>query len=114
MLAKAAAHCYTQERLNCAQSVLKAFRERAAVSQQEIDAARGLGGGRAERGVCGALHAALRLVEDPAGKEALRRGFVERAGSESCREIRKAKAVSCLQCVEIASLLADETLPRGG
>jgi hypothetical protein len=111
MPVKAAVHCYSNERLNCAQSVLKAFRDLADVSQQEIDDARRLGGGRAENGVCGALHVALRLAAEPGAREAIRRDFVEAAGSEQCRDIRKGKTVSCLQCVELASRLLHEALP---
>jgi hypothetical protein len=107
MPARAAVHAYTDERLNCAQSVLKAFQERRGLPQREIDDARTLGGGRAAGGVCGALHAALRLVEDPERKEALRQTFAQRAGSERCREIRKAKLLSCEQCVEFASELVE-------
>jgi hypothetical protein len=108
MSVKAAIHSYTKERLNCAQSILKAFRHRKDITQNEIDAAQALGGGKAAGGVCGALYAALLLHDDHDKKQSLREIFAERAGSENCREIRAKKMVTCAQCVELAAELLDE------
>jgi hypothetical protein len=105
---KSAIHFYTKERLNCAQSILKAFRHRKDITQNEIDAARALGGGKAAGGVCGALHAALLLHDDRGKKQSLRESFEERAGSEQCREIRAKKIVTCEQCVELAAELLEK------
>ncbi len=102
-----AVHSYTREKLNCAQSILKAYRHRKDITQHEIDAARALGGGRAPGGVCGALHAALLLLDGNATKESVRVSFIERAGSEQCREIRAKKIITCGQCVELAAELLD-------
>jgi hypothetical protein len=107
MSVKAAIHSYTREKLNCAQSILKAFRHRKGITQNEIDAARAMGGGRADGGVCGALHAALLLHDDAEKKRSLRKSFAERAGSEHCREIRAKKIVTCAQCVELAAELLE-------
>lgn len=106
-----AVHSYANERLNCAQSILKAFRERKEVSTEEINDARKLGGGKADNGVCGALYAALKLTDDPAAKESLRGSFVDVAGSEQCREIRAKQMISCQQCVEVAARLLEKTAP---
>ena len=65
-------------------------------------------GGRAEGGVCGALHAALRLSGKKETKEFLRREFVEKAGSEHCREIRRLKKLNCDRCVELAAKVLTE------
>lgn len=98
---------YKEKRLNCAQSVLYAFQPRRAIAEAEIVRARSLGGGRADNGRCGALHAALHLAEDTVSRERLRTVFVESAGSEKCREIKRAGRVPCVECVRIAtSLLA--------
>ncbi|HTP25228.1 MAG TPA: C-GCAxxG-C-C family (seleno)protein [Anaeromyxobacteraceae bacterium] len=105
MPVKAAMHAYGNERLNCAQSVLKGFREQVEISQQDIDEAQGLGAGKAPDGICGALYAALRLLENPEERETVRGAFAVRTGSEQCRAIRKARRVSCVQCVEIAAKL---------
>lgn len=50
MSVQAAIHSYTREKLNCAQSIVKAFRHRKDITQNEIDAARAMGGGRAVGG----------------------------------------------------------------
>ena len=107
MSVQAAIHSYTREKLNCAQSIVKAFRHRKDITQNEIDAARAMGGGRAVGGVCGALHAALLLLDDDEKRKSLRESFAKRAGSEQCREIRSKKAVTCAQCVEIAAELLE-------
>jgi len=107
MSRKEAVHNYTREKLNCAQSILKAYRHRKDITQNEIDAARTLGGGKAPGGACGALHAALLLHDDAEKKQSLRESFTERAGSEQCREIRAKKIVSCAECVELAAELLD-------
>ena len=108
MSVKAAIHSYTKEKLNCAQSILSAFRHRKDITQNEINAAHALGGGKAGGGVCGALHAALLLHDNHAKKRSLRESFVERAGSEQCREIRAKKIVTCTQCVELAAELLEK------
>jgi len=110
MSIETAVHSYTRERLNCAQSILKAFGHRKDMTGNEIEVARAFGGGRAAGGVCGALHAALLLVDGPDRKLALRAAFAERAGAEQCREIRNRKIITCGQCVELAAeLLERET-----
>jgi len=107
MSVKMAVHSYTKDKLNCAQSILKAFRHRKDITQNEIDAARALGGGKAAGGVCGALHAALLLEDEHEKQQSLRETFAQRAGSEQCREIRSKKLVTCAQCVELAAELLD-------
>lgn len=104
-----AVRSYTIERLNCAQSILKAFRERKEVSTEEINEARKLGGGKADDGICGALYAALRLTDDPDSRESLRGSFADVAGSDKCREIRAKELISCQQCVEVAARLLQKT-----
>jgi len=97
---KKAVAAYREKRLNCAQSVFQAF----DASDEKVSAAGTLGRGRAEGGLCGALHAALVLAE-PDKRESFRRTFAEKAGSERCVEIRKGRKLSCLQCVELAAKL---------
>jgi hypothetical protein len=109
MSARSAVHSYTNERLNCAQSILKAFQQKMNIPSEQVADARKLGGGKAENGTCGALYAALSLLDDPEKKEALRRSFSELAGSEQCREIRAKGLISCLQCVEVAARYLEKT-----
>lgn len=101
---------YKQERHNCAQSIFRGFQEVRAVPEQTIALAKGLGGGWAPEGRCGALHAAMELAADPEAKERLIRAFVERAGSETCREIKKSRKLSCEECVRVAAEELDKTL----
>jgi hypothetical protein len=102
---------YRHERKNCAQSILTGFSDICGVPNAEIDAARAVGGGRADGGVCGALHAALKLAGKNETKETLQQQFAEKAGSERCREIRRLKKLSCEGCVELAAkVLAEQEL----
>lgn len=94
---------FQERRLNCAQSIFWAFQERYKVPPEKIQEAKNYGGGRAPLGRCGALHAALELAKDPHTQEWIAKNFLEKAGSELCKEIRKQKRISCAGCVELAS-----------
>jgi hypothetical protein len=113
MSVETAVHSYTKERLNCAQSILKAFGYKKDMTENEIEVARAFGGGRADGGVCGALHAALLLLDGPAKKKWLRDTFAEHAGSEKCREIRAKKIITCGRCVELAAELLEAEAGAG-
>ena len=106
---------FQEKRFNCAQSVLHAFQPHRNISDAEILQAKGLGGGRAEAGTCGALHAALLLTDAPAIRQKFRDAFVAAAGADTCREIRHAKRLSCLGCVQLATrLLAEQGAATAG
>lgn len=92
---------------NCAQSVYTGFQELLAIPQTVIEDARKLGGGKAEGGRCGALHAALDLSQRPETEEELKSSFEKQAGSQNCREIRTKKLMSCAQCVELAATVLE-------
>ena len=112
MLVQRALAAFKTERLNCAESILRAFQQQMGLSEQTIQQATQLGGGRAEEGRCGALHAVLILIDDEGMRSSVREAFVTRAGAEKCRDIRKRKSLSCAQCVELAATLLSEH--RGG
>ncbi|MGD1001834.1 MAG: C-GCAxxG-C-C family (seleno)protein [Candidatus Brocadiia bacterium] len=103
---------YRTEGLNCAQSVLRAFQQERDIPEETVQAARRFGGGRALEGRCGALHAACELAGDDATRDRLRNEFAARASSERCREIRKANAFSCEQCIELAAGLLDSAFAK--
>ncbi len=105
MPAQRAIAAFKTRQPNCAQSVLRAFQREHGVTEDKIAQAQHLGGGRADGGRCGALHAACELVEHEAVRGSLRTAFAAKAGSELCREIRKSKTLSCEQCVELAAEL---------
>ncbi len=94
---------YRSGKQNCAQSLYSGFQELLQLPGEIIESARKLGGGRAEEGRCGALHAALDLSQREETKEQLRSSFERRAGSQQCREIRNRKLLNCTECVELAA-----------
>ena len=92
------------DRLNCAQSVLYAWREVFGDTAMTVADLKPFGAGRASDGLCGALYAACLLV--PSREEELKAAFAARLGSLHCKEIRAAKKHSCADCVaEAAELL---------
>ncbi len=103
-----AINAYKKERLNCAQSVFRAFQPRRNIPEEDILQARNLGGGRAEAGLCGALYAALQLADEPLVRQKVREEFVAQAGSDKCREIRRSAYIPCVECVRIATHLLVE------
>ncbi len=108
MSVEKAMDAYTREKLNCAQSVLRGFQEQFQVEEERIAKARSWGGGRAENGLCGALHAARILGGAEDVQERFRERFIESAGSDRCREIRSLRRLSCKECVELAARLLEE------
>lgn len=93
------------QRLNCAQSVLHAFREVTGETTFALADFKPLGGGRAPDGLCGALHAACAVVPDKA--ELLKSRFAARLGSVFCRELRAARQHPCEVCVGHATDLLE-------
>jgi hypothetical protein len=108
MPVKRALKAYQEEKLNCAQSVLRAFQSHRTIHEDDILRARHLGGGRADAGLCGALYAALQLADEPSIKQKVREAFVSDAGSDKCREIRRAARIPCVECVRLATHLVVE------
>jgi len=107
MPVKKAVNAFTVERLNCAQSIIKAFSPEGA-DESAIADARKLSGGRADEGLCGALHAAMQLASDDDAMQKMSQAFEARAGSTKCREIRRAGTIKCEQCVELAAMLLSD------
>jgi hypothetical protein len=100
--------------LNCAQAVAAAFQDLTGCAPEHISDHSKNGGGRAPGGICGALHAGLEVLREDAQREAVTVQFAEIVGSTLCREIRKAKQVTCADCVETAAILLNKTLSEGG
>jgi len=96
---------YKKDRLNCSQSVLRAFQEHLNIHEDEIIKAKNHGHGRADDGVCGALFAAQRLMDDSEKRDRLRDAFAAVTGSDKCREIRKEARIPCVECVRLAASL---------
>ncbi|MCK9572038.1 MAG: C-GCAxxG-C-C family protein [Candidatus Omnitrophica bacterium] len=92
-------------KLNCAQSVIKAYHDHFGVPAEEVDRFAGFGGGKAPEGRCGAYYAALYLSakKNQIKIDRLNEDFVRAAGSIKCKEIRSQRKLSCLGCVEKAA-----------
>ncbi len=96
-------------KLNCAQSVIEAYRDLFNVSAEAVNVFAGWGGGKAPEGKCGAYYAAcqLALKNNPLKLNQLEQDFIKAAGSLKCKEIRNQRKLSCLGCVEKAAELLE-------
>lgn len=94
---------FQEEKLNCAQSILRGFQDKHQVSEKQIIEAKKNGGGRVENGICGALHAALQLTKDETARKQLNEAFIAHAGAVDCKTIRANGKLSCAGCVELAA-----------
>lgn len=87
---------------NCAQAVA------AGAGREEMAADLAVcGGGRAPEGLCGALHAALLLVEAE-NHQALKDEFLAAAGALTCKDIKGSTHYPCVECVRLAADLAEK------
>lgn len=89
-------------RMNCAQSVISAFKEKFDLSIETIDLFKAYGGGRAPDGLCGAYYAAKYILENNNTEKIsndLEKYFLNQAGALRCFEIKKLQKISCLDCV---------------
>lgn len=98
------------ERYNCAQAVLVSSEKHAPVEDAQLSEYSSEGSGRAKDGLCGALFSAKQMMQDETEKEAARNFFIKNAGSIHCREIRKAKRMTCHECVAAAAHLAEQSI----
>lgn len=89
------------ERLNCAQSMVYAWRAVVGDTAVTVEELKPFGAGRSPGGLCGSLHAACLLAPDRA--EELKAAFAARLGSIRCKEIRAAKKHPCAECVAQAA-----------
>lgn len=95
----------TEEKLNCAQAVLRYFE----FPPEKIEALRAAGGGLAPGGLCGALHAARVVLNDEEKFAELCRKFGEKTqGALTCREIKGGSGLPCPACVNLAASLAEQ------
>lgn len=91
---------------NCAQAIAYKWRRLYADPDTVVARMQACGGGRAEGGLCGALHAALQIV--PAERrDKFMADFAARAGSLTCAEIKRAAKTPCPRCVAIADELLE-------
>lgn len=98
------------ECLNCAQSVLHAWREVSGDKSIAVADLKPFGGGRAPDGLCGALYAACTVAPTQVGQ--LKAHFAARMGSLYCKELRAARKNSCEACVAYAAGLLETRRDR--
>ncbi|MBU0650657.1 C-GCAxxG-C-C family protein [bacterium] len=118
MLRKRAVDNYTgknRERLNCAQSIIEAFKEKFDIKDDLIEEFNAYGGGKAPDGLCGAFFAALHLLEKrhPEMVNDFENFFLEYAGYKTCKDL-KINKVSCIRSIEkSAEFLQDIDKKKG-
>jgi hypothetical protein len=96
-------------KLNCAQSVIKAYHDLFKTPEQEVNVFAGSGGGKAPEGQCGAYYAAWHLAfkNNPLKINQFEQDFINAAGSLKCKQIRNQGKLSCLGCIEKAADLLE-------
>ena len=109
---KARALYHGKDGFNCAQAVLKTFQDISGMTDDEIASFSNKGGGRAPAGDCGALFAAKVLLQNRDLDGILEDAFNEAAGSVECRLIRKARKMTCGDCVELAARLTGDYINK--
>ena len=89
-------------KLNCAQTIAHAFKDRFDLSEDDVERFGVSGGGRAPDGQCGSLYAAKVMLEKahPTRIKDCEDALLSSAGSTKCRGIRASKKLSCVGCVE--------------
>jgi len=93
------------KKLNCAESVSRSYAEARNFAHKDMDSHADCGGGQAPQGHCGALYAALHILE-LSGKDKKKECedfFLSCAGALTCKEIRRLKKLSCSGCIEKAA-----------
>jgi hypothetical protein len=102
------------KRFNCALAVAEAFRERYPLDAESVEQLASCGGGKAPGGVCGAIFAAKVILDQYAPGKAgeILSEFASLAGSAKCREIRGARKLPCVRCVELAAEQLLQILPK--
>lgn len=107
---KIAREYFMQRRGNCAQAVAAAWSEKTpGAAGREAELA-GCGHGQAPDGACGALYASCHLAGGELAESIKSRFMQQSGGHAACREIRAARSLRCIECVELAATLLEEHL----
>ncbi|MDR0873473.1 MAG: C-GCAxxG-C-C family protein [Prevotellaceae bacterium] len=100
-----------EEKLNCAQSILRGFQKEFNVPDSRIAEFKAWGGGRAPEGVCGALYAADILLKEK-GKASVKEQFKAKVGATDCLAIKQEKKITCPDCVRITDELLEKVIKK--
>lgn len=94
---------YLEKRGNCAQSVAfswSKYMEGNEIAANDLSTS---GLGKAPEGMCGAIYAAQGLVEASLQDEIIEKFKKVAQGHITCKDIRKSRALSCVECVGTAA-----------
>jgi len=93
------------KKLNCAQTIINAFKDKFLLTEDLVARFEGYGGGKAPGGHCGAYYAARVILEKSAPEKLkdLEKTFITHANSTKCKEIRSCRSLTCTGCVEKAA-----------
>ena len=98
------------ERYNCAQAIALAFQDVFEVSEELVKEWAKCGQGKVDNGFCGALFAAQELVKSPEKAQQLAERFEAVMGTVKCRDIRKARKFTCVECVRNTAQILQDSL----
>ncbi len=93
---------------SCAQTIVAAFGKDDEATMAVMKAA---SAGRAPEGRCGALWAAMTLLDEK-DRPAFEAAFAKEAGAAACRQIKGEARTPCERCVEIAASRLESYLPE--
>ncbi len=98
------------EGYNCAQALLKFYKNRFAVTEDQIGAHAAFGGGDAEGGICGALYAVKQLANNPKIEKIIVQRFKKEVGSVCCDDILEMGRLSCAGCIYTAATILQDII----
>jgi len=103
-----ASELYRKSHGNCAQAVAMAWHSKTSQGANLSKELVRCGRGQAPAGLCGALYA-LHRIAGPENAEHLTGSFAKASGGHTtCKDIRAAKTMPCIECVEVAASLLDK------
>lgn len=98
----------TIENYNCAQAIMKARQEELHLSNEDIEHMyRSKGGGRAEGGMCGAIYAAIKLLNKDKAEELIIKAN-NILGGTTCDQLKGILKIPCPKIVKIIDELIEE------
>jgi hypothetical protein len=102
------------QKVNCALAVSNAFCDNYPLDSKVIAELANCGRGSAPGGLCGAIYAAKIILDKYAPDKSanLLEKFTTQTGSIKCTQIRSAKKLSCIGCVELAAEILEANLPK--
>lgn len=98
----------SSRKINCAQAIAVAFEEDLKKQKVLTERFSKMGYGKAPGKVCGALYASYSFLDKDEKKAKICKDFEKTAGSSLCKEIRKQKKITCLDCIVLIAELLEK------